>query len=181
MIGEWYKRWRHTRGFGVHSPFAFALLGAVIRPGRNYSYYGYLDIENALVSESPAHACRHARMLLRLASFLNVRSAFIPNDAGAAVFRAALLAANSHMKISAALADAVRCQLIVSTSDYVPLDILLDSVQRNNSVLALDNVPDGWTAQLFDALPQGVMFYSPDALIVVNRPDMHKVSYSVSL
>lgn len=34
-----YRRWRHTRGFGVHSPFAFRLVTEVIRPPLGYIYY----------------------------------------------------------------------------------------------------------------------------------------------
>lgn len=34
-----YKRWRHTRGFGVHSPFAYRLVTEVVRPPRGYAYY----------------------------------------------------------------------------------------------------------------------------------------------
>lgn len=36
-----YRRWRHRRGFGVHSPSAFSFVGDVVRPARGYGYYAY--------------------------------------------------------------------------------------------------------------------------------------------
>ena len=40
---RWYRRWRHTRGFGVHSPFAFRLVTEAIHPPRGYAYYAELE------------------------------------------------------------------------------------------------------------------------------------------
>ncbi|MDE6288811.1 MAG: hypothetical protein K2M00_08525 [Muribaculaceae bacterium] len=34
-----YKRLRHSRGYGVHSPSAYSLVRDVIRPARGYEYY----------------------------------------------------------------------------------------------------------------------------------------------
>lgn len=38
-------RWRHSHGFGVHSPSAFRLIREVINPPSLYAYYAYADIE----------------------------------------------------------------------------------------------------------------------------------------
>lgn len=37
-----YKRWRHTRGYGVHSPFAYRLITEAIHPKHGYVYYAEL-------------------------------------------------------------------------------------------------------------------------------------------
>ena len=37
----WYLRWRHGKGFGVHSPFAFDFLRSELRAPRGYAYYDY--------------------------------------------------------------------------------------------------------------------------------------------
>lgn len=39
---ELYRRWRHTRGFGVHSPFAYRLVTEGVRPSRGYIYHAEL-------------------------------------------------------------------------------------------------------------------------------------------
>ena len=66
QIAESYKRWRHTRGYGVHSPYAYSVVKEVVRPGRRYAYYGYDDIDNAIDSNAVRHARRMATTLLRL-------------------------------------------------------------------------------------------------------------------
>lgn len=38
---EAYKRWRHSRGFGIHSPSAYRLIREVLRPSGRYGYYAY--------------------------------------------------------------------------------------------------------------------------------------------
>ncbi len=36
---RWWQRLRHSRGFGVHSPFAFRFITEVLNPPRGYRYY----------------------------------------------------------------------------------------------------------------------------------------------
>lgn len=36
-----YKRWRHSRGYGVHTPSGYAFVREVVHPGRRYRYYAY--------------------------------------------------------------------------------------------------------------------------------------------
>ncbi|MDE7382192.1 MAG: hypothetical protein K2N03_08740 [Muribaculaceae bacterium] len=72
-----YRRWRHTRGFGVHSPLAYQCVRRVLIPGRGYSWYAYEDIEIALetlpaTAQLPGEENRlrqKGRFALRLADF----------------------------------------------------------------------------------------------------------------
>lgn len=36
-----YKRWRHSRGFGIHSPYAFRMVQEVLTTDLRYPYYAY--------------------------------------------------------------------------------------------------------------------------------------------
>ena len=66
-IGERFRRWRATKGYGVHSPLAFRLLGNVVKPQRNVMYYG----EERLIHEFDSDPdLRRARLLLRLVAEL---------------------------------------------------------------------------------------------------------------
>ena len=79
---EAYKRWRHSRGFGVHSPFAYDLVRMAIRPGRGYGYYGYNLIEREALRLSAASATRRdrcdARLLLGILAQLCIRRLILP-------------------------------------------------------------------------------------------------------
>lgn len=56
-----YKRWRHTRGFGVHSPFAYRMVKEVVSPPRGYAYY----------AEFRPRMDRRERVFYRLGVFLS--------------------------------------------------------------------------------------------------------------
>lgn len=79
FIGDTYLRWRHSHGFGVHSPFAYNLVKTAIRPGI-YGYYGYDLIDDVLLSpdtEQDRHLKKDARLLLRLLVALNSSRLFL--------------------------------------------------------------------------------------------------------
>lgn len=61
---SWINRWRHTRGYGVHSPLAYRLVTECIRPNRHYRYYAD-DLIDTTLRKQP-RAQRQARLLLRL-------------------------------------------------------------------------------------------------------------------
>lgn len=58
-IGERFRRWRATRGYGIHSPLAFRLVTRAVRPARGVIYYG----------EEQLHS-RNSRLLLRIVAEL---------------------------------------------------------------------------------------------------------------
>ncbi|MDE6010907.1 MAG: hypothetical protein K2F87_05650 [Muribaculaceae bacterium] len=63
-IADIYRRWRHSRGFGVHSPFAYTLVTDALYPPHGYAYY--LENDARLDSADPSES-RQARALYRLA------------------------------------------------------------------------------------------------------------------
>lgn len=182
---EAYRRWRHTRGYGVHSPFAYDMVKEVVRPERGYAFYGYEEIDNYLYNGKSdtrlPHVRRHARMLLRLASWLDIRTAYMPNDEPATPYYSALRSARSDMRITSAMADIDRCRLVASSGGFVSLELLQRLVAQPGRVLVLREPPEGWPRAIFEALPSGLMLYSRDAVIVVHRERMQKVAYSIKL
>ncbi len=58
---EWLKRLRTSRGFGVHSPFAYSLITDTLRMPDDYGYYACADLSDAT-----------ARLVYRVAARLNV-------------------------------------------------------------------------------------------------------------
>lgn len=71
-----YLRWRHSKGYGVHSPFAYNLVKMAVYPGNAYGYYGYYDIDRAIISEKKKEYPRlrkDARLALRIIATLKSR------------------------------------------------------------------------------------------------------------
>lgn len=180
-ISETYKRWRHTRGYGVHSPFAYSLVKGVVRPGRAYRWYGYQAIEQSLLTQSSAKIRKEARMLLRLAAFLRIDSAYLPagNDAGP--YLTALLAADSGTRIVSALGKLTECRMICTSGTAVPLTLLKTAVMREGCVIAARDLPAAWIEELYSILPTGLMLRGKKNVIIINRPDMQKLAYTVRI
>lgn len=62
------NRWRHTKGYGVHSPLAFRLVKECLWPDPTYGYYSDDVIDHELHDHPRAR--RQARLLVRLAAQL---------------------------------------------------------------------------------------------------------------
>lgn len=69
-VMRWYRRLRHSRGYGVHSPSAYALVRDVIHPPRGYGYYCYDRLPRSISYNIPGTSRRSAldpRLVMRLA------------------------------------------------------------------------------------------------------------------
>lgn len=86
-LSRWYKRWRHSRGYGIHSPFAYRMVREVLCPPRGYAYYAESQL-------------RHAELRLLFRILVALRPATV------AVFAGAQQAALEHL-VSLALPSAV--------------------------------------------------------------------------
>ena len=75
-ILNWIRRWRHTRGYGVHSPLAFKIVKECIRPDKKYGFYcdEYLDFEY----HGDRIGLRHARLIIRLLHTLRPAHVWMP-------------------------------------------------------------------------------------------------------
>lgn len=71
----WCKRFRHRRGYGVHSPLAFEFITQVIY--EKSAYYAYEKLR-----------ARHERLLFRLVNYAQPQLAIEVGDCGAPLFLA---------------------------------------------------------------------------------------------
>lgn len=176
-----YRRWRHTRGYGVHSPFAYMLTKEVVRPKRGYAFYGYDDISDEARSARLSGAReRAARMLLRIIVRLRPESVFISEELGA-TFITAAKTADRRIRLETSPTRAASCRMIVSHGETLSLDLLKNHLSVAGNSLVLRNIPRGWQDELFDSMSEGVMLYSPRHAILVAREGMQKVAYSMQL
>lgn len=171
-----YLRWRHTKGFGVHSPYAFELVNSVVRPG-DYGYYGYAAIDRIL-KKLPPSASRpdlreDSRLLLR--TVINIPAERIVSlGFNESLCRGVAKAAGVGYGKGFCKGDLVVIekgnQLSVS-----PLDILAQEA----AILAFDPVPSV-RKDLEIPSQRGVLFSGPRIILRIPRREMAFVDYTVN-
>lgn len=194
-IGNAYLRWRHSRGYGVHSPFAYNLVTMVVSPGK-YGYYGYAAIDRCILTPGVAsypHLRRDARMLLRLLVNLRSPSLLICSpcrEVFAAAAKAAgipsrswapgdpLPAANASANTPASGAAPAPALVITgAVTDSAPVG---DFLRGGGAVMAID-APKPLTQEILDAMTDGVVFAGKRIIIAVPRKEMAATLYSMKL
>ncbi len=179
MISTAINRWRHSLGFGIHSPYGYQFVTRVIHPGK-YRWYGYDDIETVLPSEGRNKTRREARMLLRLTDMLRPSAVFIPKS-GNPAFCTAIKAAGSRIRIEHHSAGILQCDLICTNGDFIAVAPLCKVIASPGKCVAMTNVPPGWKKTLFNALPEGLMFEGKRNIIIIHHPGMQKLRYTMPI
>lgn len=174
-LGERYKRWRHTRGYGVHSPFAYRMVTEVIQDPKGYAYYGFENIDPGRRRKEK----RFLRSLLRLAAINDVGSAYLAKSRQNEPLKQVLLAANPEMKIIPEKAFVNDARLIILSGEELALEQLEELLDRPGRMLLLRDYPRDWADVLFNALDEGLVLEAPRTLIVISRYGMQKVRYSI--
>ncbi len=75
----WLARFRHRKGYGVHSPFAFRFITDVIY--ERHPYYAYLELDKALPLSMQMRKRKGLHLMLRLANHLQPKTIVLPRDA----------------------------------------------------------------------------------------------------
>lgn len=172
---EGYKRWRHSRGYGVHSPYAYRIVKEVLQSPRGYAYYGYTNLGDGLSGRER----KYLRKLLRLASYCDVGSAFIGKAKKNEAAVAALRAANSEMKIIREKGFIRDARLVIVDAGETDLELLKELSDRPGRILYINGAPRDWADSLFESMDEGVMFYGPHKILLISRAGMHKIKYSI--
>ena len=75
----WLARFRHRKGYGVHSPFAFRFITDVIY--ERHSYYAYAKLDKVLPFSMQLRKRKGLHLLLRLANHFQPQTIVLPKDA----------------------------------------------------------------------------------------------------
>lgn len=75
-IWVWLRRFRHRRGYGVHSPFAFRFLQDVVY--EKSPYYAYCELDSHLARSQRLRQRRGLRLLFRLSNYAQPTRLFLP-------------------------------------------------------------------------------------------------------
>ena len=73
---DYINRWRHTRGYGVHSPLAYRIVKDCIRPDVKYGFYSdaYLDFEY----RDDRNGLKNSKMIIRLVNLFSPKRIWVP-------------------------------------------------------------------------------------------------------
>ncbi len=76
-LSDYITRWRHTLGYGVHSPLAYRIVKECLYPDSRYGFYSdaYIDYE----FRNDRDKCKNARKLIRLINLLHPKRLWVPN------------------------------------------------------------------------------------------------------
>ncbi len=159
-----YLRWRHGKGYGIHSPFAYRFITEVLRLPKLYGYYSYLYIPEG-----------DLRTLFRVAVRLGAqRVAFIGCDK------------NPLIRKTLFLANPRAAQVDLCEADFIIFD-----AKRNPKLAAGDIPPTAnlvifnykkWKARkiYLQTLPNGMVFRNSGSLaIAATLPHLPRQDFDV--
>ncbi|MCH5236716.1 MAG: hypothetical protein J1E95_02830 [Muribaculaceae bacterium] len=172
-----YLCWRHSKGYGVHSPFAFRMVNDVISPGP-YGYYGYKEIDR-LCSKGSFKPDR-MKFLLRLLLFLKSGRLLVFRNLNEELRMVAKLASVKALQIKTSLFTDFKTEdLLVFPGEETDLDLARSAVDSGVSVMAFH--PCEELRQLMSKpIPNGLLLYSKKNILLIPRRDMAYTSYPIT-
>lgn len=175
-----YLRWRHSRGYGVHSPYAYRFVTDVLRPG-DYGFYAYHDIDHdILMSKGKSQIdSQNLRLLYRIIVFLNTSRLIISGDKEPSV---KLLAKVSRLPLldfqKIKDNDFKKGDLVIITSGNISKERFETVVNNQVPVLALDPSKQV-RALLANPLEKGLLFNGTKKSLLIPRHEMAYISYDI--
>ncbi|MDE6368177.1 MAG: hypothetical protein K2K94_02965 [Muribaculaceae bacterium] len=124
-IARRYKRWRHGRGFGIHSPFAYDFITRTLR--ERLPYYAYTKLDALAASQRlGASEQRRIRLIFRITVRFNPSSVVIIGEHNASLQKVALKSVRRDINLKAPASEAAL--LIINDDSPIPLALRHDAV-----------------------------------------------------
>lgn len=180
-LSERYIRWRHSKGYGIHSPLAFHLAETVLRPDRKVAYYAYDRLE-AIASDTHCTRLmeRRAKMILRFTVMVNPSYVWV-SPRLPEIYMEAIRAAGSVIRIYDGATyplELDRAELIVTDRFKPTVDQLKKILVAPKGMIAFD-VSTAIMNRVEKYLKDGVMLEGVDSLITLCRDGVSAVKYEV--
>lgn len=180
-ISEAYKRWRHSRGFGVHSPYAYDLIKSVVSPG-NYAYYGYWDIDKAILlpqTHDYPSLRKDARLLLRLIVWLNVKKLIIYPPSQTVFAAVAAAAGVKSMEVSNLKTWSPKAGDFLVISGKSPRDgETAKIINEGIGIIAFDP-SKRLRKEMTESMIDGLILEGTRIILAIPRPEMVLTFYSI--
>lgn len=143
-----YKCWRHSKGFGIHSPFAYRFITEVVR--QHLPYYGYADISSD----------RRLRLLYRLIVYFRPRRVKIVSSQPT-LLEGVIRRASSQTEL---VSDAPYF-LVADASDCATSDLCSMLIPGMEALIL--NADRATTRAISEALPCGMLFDNRHGTIII--------------
>lgn len=173
-----YLRWRHSKGFGVHSPFAYRFITDVVKPGK-YGYYAYHNLDRLLLDYdiSTHRNFKKIAFVIRILIFLKIKRvvSFPQNE-----MLPRLAAESLRLPHTFILKDSSfkfrEGDILIIQSEFFDDEILREAINYKIPVFALT---PGFKLrkELTKPLSRGVLFDWKDKILLIPRPEMAYISY----
>lgn len=182
----WLRRCRHSRGFGVQSPWAYRLVRYVIN--EHYPYYAYDD----LAESSRKYAVRWrklAKLYFRLANYLQAEE-WLTYTSYAKMYEKYIARGCNHCAVRPLrhvtdIPDGMRVATVALKGDFKPICERLVASAHSDSLLILEGIHDDkrtlayWRELMMD-VRVGVTFDLYDCGLIFFDKKHHKRNYIVN-
>ena len=165
----WIVRFRHRRGYGVHSPFAYHFLRDVVY--ETAPYYSYTELDQNLRWWQRLRIRRGLHLLLRIANYVQPSMLLLPQGTS---LEAVYMKEGCPKALLGESAISQQCTMCFLKA---PDDKVLSALDED-SVLVLDNLQQ--YRQWFRSLPAIVRFDLYDLGIAFFNPKYNRQYYIVN-
>lgn len=153
-----FARRRHSRGFGIHSPFAYRFITEVLCLPHNYGYYAY-----ALAGRDS-----NLRLLVRLLVFFSPASVTVDLGEGAAAVVRLVREVVPHAALNGVCPDFIITDKNVVTQ--MPCNVFLVGAEAVACLPAIG-----------ETLPYGMTFAGRECAVVAALPHLPRQDFELKL
>lgn len=181
---NWYLRWRHSKGFGVHSPYAYRFVTDVVRPSV-YGFYSYGEIDDHLTDKElyDYKFIRSVKFTIRLVNFLkSTRIVAFPvtrmAKTAAGAMNLPLISVEPGKAFNFKEGDLFVLSQISAETD--PEELISLALEKGIPVFALDP-SEKLRHRLEQPLPYGLLLHDRKKMLLIPRKEMAYVAYPITL
>jgi len=161
---DYFVRWRHGRGFGIHSPFAYRFVTEVLR--ERCAYYAYHNIAKHFVDKKSAKCAisfHSAACIFRVVNYFRPKSVMLIGDQDTALLKDIVRCASRTIILTDTTADADMIIISGSTDSSSEANRRLCRAISDKNITTIfttrlnSETATLWT-QLIDSLNYGMAF-----------------------
>lgn len=167
---DFINKWRHTLGYGVHSPLAYRIIKECVHPDTRYAYYADFIIQSH--SEN-GDMHRQLRLIVRLINTLHLKKIWMP-DCPKVIFKI-LKKAYPALEVSMAPTMPKNTDFIVLFSNPVKIISQLPIDNEEFSIINFSR-PDQLESIMQN---QTLTLTAASFTLYIRRPSMQAVCYAL--